>query len=880
MFDLEKAIASWRHNFRYRRVFFDEDLEELERHLRDHISRLTKEEWSDEAAFRESVRMVGAYSDTEAEYRKVFWAKLKHKRRLIQNLVWEITMLKNYAKIAIRSLLKHKGYSFINVFGLAVGIGCCLLIMLYVQDELAYDQLHEHSSQIHRVLIEPSREAAQPSALNMFFVADRIKEGYPEVQAATNFFRHWESPLIAHGQEGAIEKQVFFTNSDFFEVFSFNLLQGNPQTVLDAPFSVVLTESSAEKYFGSEDPIGKTIRYNSQYELEVTGIMEDVPRRSHFHPEFLVSMPTLPKVSYGGIQVEWRVFYTYVVLRDGINGAQMERKAADFYHQHYGSESPARLLLQPLMDIHLRSQVSNELESNSDIQYLYLLSGIGVLLLLIACINYMNLATARSMNRAREVGMRKMVGAFRIQIIRQFFGESLFLSLLALILAVGLVVILLPLIHSTTGRDLALATNNEWIWGGGVVLVLLVGLIAGIYPAIFLSRFQPAHILKGQFKSGGQGRRLRKGLVVVQFAMSIILVIGTLGVFEQLSFLQNARLGFEKDQIVVIPVQDGAMREQYAALRDELMRLSDVVTVGATSSAYPGRAHSYHHAISREGASSDDAITTYRNWVDAGYLEALELELAAGRYFSSNIQADQESILLNEAAVRELGWESAATAVGEQVLLDDRTWTVVGVVEDFHFQSLHHHIESLIFTPSFFPTNLLVRVQSTEMASTISSLKAAWGAFTDDQPFTYSFLDDTIDAQYQADAQWGQVISYAAVLSIVIACLGLFGLAAFSAEQRTKEIGIRKALGASISGMVLLLSRDFLKLVLLAFLLSAPIAYYAMNQWLDGYAYRMEISVWLFVMAAGISVSIALLTVCYQAGKAALINPVKALRYE
>ena len=398
MFDLEKAIVAWRRSFRYRRVFFEDDLEELERHVRDHVAWLVEDGVAEKEAFQKALHSVGDYGAMETEYRKVYWSKLKHRRRLLREIVWEATMLKNYVKIALRTLQKHKGYAFINVSGLALGITCCLLILLYVQAELSYDRFHEKAPQTYRVLFEPGD--AKPSALNMFFVGPRVVEEYPEIHQATRLFRHWESPLIARGQQGFVEKQFFFADSAFFDVFSFPLRQGDPQTALNAPFSVVLTETAARKYFGDEDPMGKTLRFNTKHEFQVTGVLYDVPDPSHLHPDFVASMPTLPLVSYARIQEEWRVFHTYVVLQEGVSAARMERKTADFYRRHFGSDSPSRLRLQPLTDIYLHAQVANELEANGDVRYLYLLSAIGLMIMLIACINYMNLATARSARRA------------------------------------------------------------------------------------------------------------------------------------------------------------------------------------------------------------------------------------------------------------------------------------------------------------------------------------------------------------------------------------------------------------------------------------------------------------------------------------------------
>ena len=679
-----------------------------------------------------------------------------------------------------------------------------------------------------------------------------------------------------------MEKQFFFADRAFFDVFSFPLRDGDPKTALDAPFSVVLTETMAAKYFGDEDPMGKTLRYNTKHEFRVTGVLYDVPLRSHFHPDFVASMPSLPLVSYGRIQEEWKVFYTYVVLQQKVSPSQVEQKTADFYRRHFGSDSRSRLRLQPLVDIHLHSQVANELEANGDVRYLYLLSAIGLMILLIACINYMNLATARSVNRAREVGMRKMVGAHRLQIIRQFFGESLLMSILALLLSIAMVRVSLPVLSQLTGKALTLSLSNPWFLLGCVGVVLVVGLLAGSYPAMILSRFRPAEVLKGRFKSSRHGRLLRRTLVVVQFAASVVLIVGTLVVSDQLHYVRTSKLGFDKEQVVVIPVQDPVVRRQSAALREAWLQAPDVLAVGMSSSAYPGKPASSGHTVKREGASDEEAVVMYRNWVDHGFNKTLGIELAAGRDFTNTLETDQAAVLLNEAAVKALGWASAEAALGQIVTLNaDEERPVLGVVKDFHFQSLHHQIEPLIITLQFHtPTNFLVQIQPADMPQTLAALKAAWEGFSSDQPFTYSFLDETVDVLYRADARWGQVIGYAALLAILIGCLGLFGLAAFSAEQRTKEIGVRKVMGASISGIVVLLSRDFLKLVLVAFVVAAPVAYVAMNRWLENFVYRTEVGVETFVQAGLLVLLIAMLTVSYQALKAALANPVKALRYE
>ncbi|HMB92180.1 MAG TPA: ABC transporter permease [Rhodothermales bacterium] len=787
-------------------------------------------------------------------------------------------MLRSYFTVAMRNVRRQKGYAFLNISGLAIGMAVCLLILLYVQDELSYDRFHALAADTYRLVLESSE--GERSGTMSASLGPALAQENAEVQTTVRLFKHWEAPLIARADDGFIEEAFYFADSSFFGVFSFPLRQGDTATALAVPFSVVLTEAMARKYFGSANPLRQTLRYNSDHDLTVTGVMADVPHNSHLQPDFVASMPTLPQVSYEHIMEQWGVFYHYIVLEPGASPTMLMRKGQDLLTRRAGDGVTQKLHSQPLTSIHLQSHLSKELEANGDIRYVYLLSSIGLLLLLIACINYMNLATARSMRRAREVGIRKAAGAQRGQIVRQFFGESFLLAFLALALALTLVTLLLPAFNQLSGKALSLSSIYGTLLPGSIAVTLVVALLAGSYPAIFLSRFKPVEVLKGPFKSRSEGHGLRTSLVVVQFAASVVLITSTLVISQQLQFVRDAELGFEEEQVVAVAVQDPALRQRYMALRDSWLREASVLSVGATSSAYPGKSHSDGHTLRRDGFSDEEGLDVLRNWVDATYLGTLGIDLLVGAGFSPDEAGARDEIVLNEAAVRALGWTTLEEALDQPLTLNDEPFHVVGVTPDFHFNSLHHRVEPLVLTPAGGSvTNLLVQVQIDDLPQTLAGLEATWKTFSE-QPFSYTFLDDQFDALYRADAQWGQIVRYASLLAILIACLGLFGLAAFTAEQRTKEIGIRKVLGATVPHLLLLLTRHILLLVGVAFVIAVPISYVAMSRWLEGFAYRIELSWSLFAIAGLAALVIALLTVSYQSIRAALSDPIKSLRYE
>ncbi|MGH7598070.1 MAG: ABC transporter permease [bacterium] len=801
-------------------------------------------------------------------------------------------MLKNYLKIAARNLLKHKAYSFINIAGLAMGMTCCILILLYVQHELSYDRFHRQADRIYRIFWQ----SGNPQTRTPHPMAQAMVKDFAEVESAVSLSPVWGPGLtrpkfaVRYGDQRFEEKEVFSADSTFFEVFSFPLLKGDPKSALRSPASLVITERIAKKYFGEEEPMGKVLTINNSVDLKVTGVMQDIPANSHLHFDFLISYVLL-KMRETGSYYEWEDFghYNYIKLAPHADPKILAAKIPDWFlkYNDWSAEDAAELKsgqvgfrLQPITDIHLHSHLKWELAPNSDMAYIYLFSATAVFILLIACINFMNLSTARSATRAREVGMRKVLGAFRRQLIGQFLGESMLLSVLALLLSLAAIELLLPLFNALSGRELAISyRENPQLLIGVLGIALLVGVISGSYPAFFLSAFQPAKVFKNTSKLGAKSARFRQVLVVAQFAISIALIAGTGIVAAQLDFLRNKKLGFDKDQVVVIPIKDGSLRNKYEAIKVELLQVSGVLHASAVSNVPGGRFN--QNPIQWQSEEDQQSVSQVR--VDHDFFATLGVEMAAGRSFDRNLPTDIDSaFILNETAARLFDWD---TAVGKMVTWfdddDTRRGAIIGVAKDFHFQSLHQKIEPLLFhvLPSGF-NYMLVKVGANDISATLAGLEKKWASFDPNRSFEYSFLDDDFDALYRAEEKMQAIFGNFTLLAVVIACLGLFGLASFTIQQRTKEIGVRKVLGASVSQIVMILSKEFTRLVLIAFVVACPLAYLAMNGWLQNFAYRAEISLNIFLLAGALGLVIAWLTVSYQALKAALANPVEALRYE
>ena len=796
-------------------------------------------------------------------------------------------MFNNYLKVALRNIIRQKGYSFINVVGLAIGMTCCILILLWVQDELSYDRYHQKADRICRLCLDANIGKRVRAPVTPAPAAPTMISEFPEVINATRI-RGPFTTSVRYGDRVFQQGGVSYADNSIFDVFTFPFVSGDPQTALEAPYSVVITDEMAGKYFGDEDPVGKVLRFDDEADFTVTGVVEDVPRNSHFTFNMLRSMETLYKEDQQIMEswVDGISYETYLLLGEDVDYRELEQKFPALVHRYMGELLDAigvsmNFFLQPLTRIHLHSDFEGE---TSNIVYVYLLSGIALFVLLIACFNFVNLATARSATRAREVGMRKALGAGRGKLASQFLGESVIHSLASMVLACIMLELVLPLFNSVAGRELSLNyLERAWLLPVFVGLALLVGLLAGSYPALYLSSFHPVRVLKGDKGAGGSG--FRRVLVVAQFAISISLIIGTITIYHQINFMKNKKLGFDKEQVVVIPSISDAIRQSYSSVRNELIKVPGVTGVGA-SSRVPGKGVSKGVLIP-EGFSDDESQIVDYLLVDPDYIPTMDIQMPAGRNFSADLVTDStESIIINQTAARKFGWDKPIGKTFRDIPSPDAegetdVYTVIGVVEDFHTASLRLKIEpQAIFYDLSGVNNISVRIAPGNITHTMDLLKKEWKKINPEGPFDYFFMDESFDSQYQAEDRLGKIALYFSLLAIFIGCLGLFGMSSYTAERRTKEIGIRKILGASVGGIVFLLSREFTRWVLVANLIAWPVAYYAMSRWLENFAYRVEINLTTFALAAVVALVIASVTVSYQAIKAALTNPVETLRYE
>jgi putative ABC transport system permease protein len=789
-------------------------------------------------------------------------------------------MLKSYLVIAFRNLARQKVYAFINIFGLAVGMACCLVIFLYVRHELSFDRYHAKADRIFRVNSEDW--APTPP-----IIAPTLETDFPDlIEHAVRFYQPDGGRAVQYEDRLFWEMRVSYAEPAVFDVFTYPMLRGNPETALTRPQTAVLTESAALKYFGDEDPLGKILLIGdgTLHPYEVTGVVKDLPSNTYFRFDFLLSFNTLGL--YMGDALEswsWGNFYNYVLLKEGVAAADLESRLPSFMERHTGSAYEGGWL-QPVSDIYLNPQPEQEWFPTGNALYVYLLTTIAVFVLLIACVNFMNLSTARATQRAQEIGMRKALGALRRQLAFQFLGEAVLLSLFALGISVALVELTLPALNTMAGKSLETDyLSNPATLVGMVGFATLVGFCAGSYPAFLISGFNPISVLKNQHAARSTHAGLRKGLVIAQFTISSCLFTGTAIVFQQLGYMQSTALGFDREHLVTLSAPD------YPRFRQAVESLAGVQQV-TSANLVPGQGFDVW-PLWADGMDPDSAVSMRLIRADYDFVETLGIKIAQGRDFSPDRTADaQNSFLLNEAAARQfaetLGWTDP---VGRPFALFDwdgqgefsnrRPGTVIGVVEDFNFTSLHREVEPLAIMLNAGWGQTVLRLKPGATA-TLAQIEAVWKQLFPGRPFTFEFVDQQIDAQYRAEQRLSQVLGVFTGLAFLIACLGLFGLAAFTAERRTKEIGIRKVLGASVSSIVALLSKDFVRLVLIAIVIATPIAYFSMQWWLDDFAYRIEIGPGIFALAGVLALLIALATVSYQAIKAALADPVKSLRYE
>ena len=799
----------------------------------------------------------------------------------------ECDVLKNYLVVAWRNFLRFKSYSLINCAGLAFGISCALLILLWVQDELSYDRHHQRADRVYRLVAEGQergRNTSMPLPLG-----PALERQFAQVESAARLFNPDNPlPLIGHGQKRFYEGRFFFADAAVFELFSLPLLQGEQKTALAEPFSVVITAPMARKYFGDEEPLGQTLTFKNWLDLKVTGVLAKPPGNSEWQFDFLASFATVGKWLGDERLEDWHntMCQTYLLLDQDSDSQDMQRQISAYGARiNSAATAPKALLLQPLKDIHLYSRSHYGVPSQGDIRHVYIFSTIACFVLFIACVNYVNLVTARSNRRSREVGLRKVVGARRQQLVWQFLGESIFLTLLAFAGAVVLVEMALPVFNQLTGKQLALDLNNSFTGAGLFTMALLVGGLAGIYPAVFLSTGQALEVLRGRPALGRLGLGLRHLLVVVQFALSIALIVGTGVAYFQLDYIRTKALGLDVEQVVIAPLRASHLRQDPEALKRELAKSPHINQVAAAA-LLPGGPVGRSIFTSPQAPLGEAPLPMSILWVDADFIDVLDIPLRAGRNFVA--QRDPESgYIINRAAVKKWGWEKPEEAIGQRLkklgnsqAADQPSGTIIGVVDDFHFLSLRSQIEPLAMHLWPWLNYLVVKVEPGQMAAALETLEYTWNQFDPSHPFEYSFLDERLAALYRADARLGKLLGLFALLAIAIACLGLLGLAAYAAEQRTREIGIRKVLGASVVNIVLLLSKEFTWLVLAANLAAWPLAYILMRGWLREFAYRIDIGLEIFLLGGGVALVIAWLTVSLQAIKAALANPIESLRCE
>lgn len=793
-------------------------------------------------------------------------------------------MFQNYFKIALRNLLKHKVFSFINIMGLTVGMTACFLIFLYVRFELSYDSFHRKADNIYRIVADlktPSDfiRTSGPA----WAVPPNVKRDFPEVREFVRVSNN--SFLLRRGNVKFQEERSAYADSTFFRVFDFPLLKGDPNSALKAPLSIILSESAAKKYFGKQDPMGQTLLFTGEgLPARVTGIMKDIPENSLIVADMLVSMSTLTKNFNPGLDDQWSNYGSsaFLLLKPGTDPATLIKKFPAFLEKRNGDEMKKiqmypTLLLEPLRYVYLHS--TRDGQKTGNIKNVYVFSIIAVFILVIACINFINLTTARSAERAKEVGIRKLVGAARTQLAWQFVGESILLCLFAFILTTVFIWLLIPLFNDLAGK-----TITSGIFENMHYLLILsagaigIGLLAGSYPALVLSSFLPITVLKGKFITGAKGRLLRKGLVIVQFTISIALITGTIIVNRQMNFMRSQELGFDKDHMLVINTNGDPGGE---AFRQSLSLVPSVKS-STYSSSVPGSGNpgAYSEIENAKGELQIANLDLY--FVDFDYIPHYKIKMVAGRGFSKDFISDTtQAMVLNERAVKLFGYKSPEQAVGRKFKQWGREGKIIGVAKDFHFRSLQEEIKPLSMRIEPGGYNLVsVNVNGKNLPSTMASIENKWQGVIPNRPFSYFFLDEFFDRQYRAEMRFGNLFLYFAILAIFISCLGLLGLVSYSTIQRTREIGIRKVMGASVSGIVHLVSIEFLQLLLIAFVIASPIAWLVMHRWLEDFSYRLPISWWIFFVSGLIAIMIALLTVSFEAVKAAIANPVISLRTE
>ena len=803
--------------------------------------------------------------------------------------------------------MKNKVFSLINIVGLSTGLACCMLITLYILNETSYDRYQKNADNIYQVGTEfkglgnikklPNTPAA---------MGEIMKSVFPEIQQTTRLVRLFgeDKTLLQYTpQNNAIksfyETKGYLADSTFFRMFTYNFIAGDPSTALSNPNSVVLSEEIAKKIFGNQQALHKIIHIssstNGDHDFEVTGVFKPINKPSHIDGRFFLSTmggDVAQMIKNAGTNLaNNNMYYTYLLLGPGADPKKLEAQFPAFIDKYAGKELKAVgfqkvQYLVSLKDIHLHSGSDADVTPSGSVTYLYILASIALFTLLIACINFMNLATARSSKRSSEVGIRKVLGAEKKLLITQFLGESVMMSLIAFVFAILFTELLIPAFNSVSGKNLSLNFSNITIVVAFLLLSILTGLLAGSYPAFYLSSFKPAKVLKGKFSNSLAAVSLRKGLVIFQFVISVVLIVASVVISQQMAYLRSADLGFDQERQIVIPLRSANAKKIYSSFRDELLKQSTISNVGA-SAFYPGITNYSDIILYKQGESMQQGKDVRMNYVDTRFLQTLHITPVAGRLFSDDFRSDtSKAIILNEKAIKELGFASTQESIGKKLFFDfqgkNYDFDIVGVVKDFHYEDLHLPITPYAFQLSLQPqyNYMIVHAKAGDINNILASVKNSWHNLNPSEPFEYNFLDEDFQKNYDAENRLSAIVGYFTAIAILISCLGLLGLAIFSAEQRTKEIGVRKVLGASVSSIVALLSKDFLKLVAFAVLIASPLAWFAMNKWLQSFAYRIHINWTVFAITALAALLIALITISFQAIKAAIANPVKSLRSE
>ncbi|HKK46796.1 MAG TPA: ABC transporter permease [Balneolaceae bacterium] len=801
-------------------------------------------------------------------------------------------MIKNYIKIAFRNLSRSKIYAIINILGLAIGVACAIYITLFVRGELSYDRFNKHVDQIYRVAgrYDQGGNKITRGATTTFQLAPQLETQFPQIVRAVRIDPNYDQ-LVRYKDQKYRQSGIMYADSSFFDMFSFDIVSGKKTSVLSGGNVAVISTRLAKKYFGSDPAIGKTLEVNG-WPVEVVAVMKSMPRNTHFHSGLVVSMSVIKDKYPEWVRTDWSgtSHYTYIQLEPQANAKQLEKqinRAWDEQHQNYADADD--FFLQPLKDIHLQSHLSYEIETNGDLAYLYIFGLVATILLVIGCINYMNLATARTIDRTNEVGIRKILGAGKQQIYFQFFSESILIAFAAVLTGIVMAELAIPYINSLTGKQYVIEWGNWMYWGGSLFLLALVmGILSGSYPAFLLSKFNASDTIKsGKTTAGDNSNRLRKTLVVVQFVASIAILISTVVVFKQLNYMRNKKLGINPSEVVVVPFQTAKIRDQFNVFRDRLLANPKVLAVTATNNPLPSRVTNWR-GYNLEG--KEDRVDVPTMIVDYDFFKTLQAKFVAGRGFSPKFPTDKsKAYVINEAAAKFLGLENPVGKSLRGLAFTGSKWSrknakIIGVVKDFHLASLRTEIQPTIFSLSSEKTSplfyMVIRLSSEKLPSTIGFLEKTWDDLSQDYPFDYTFLDQQIQHLYKSEQRFFSMFSVFATIAIIVACFGVFGLAAFSANRRRKEIGIRRVLGATTQGIIWLLSKEYVRLVLVANVIAWPVAWWFMHNWLQDFAYRVSLQFWPFLGMGALVLVIIALTVAYQAFKAANMNPVDSLRNE